>query len=896
MSESAQPDHPSPDTPDPSAQLSTQPANAKAAYRSIGNYRLLRKLGEGGMGQVWLAEQTAPVRRQVALKLIRAGMYDDAMLQRFQSERQALAIMEHPSIAKIFDAGSTPEGQPYLVMEYVPGLPITDYCDRKDLSIQERLELFIQVCEGVQHAHQKSIMHRDLKPANILVIEVDGKPVPRIIDFGLAKARIPQGFGDPAVTLVGAPLGTPAYMSPEQADPECRDIDTRTDVYSLGVLLYELLTGALPFDPKQLQEKALAYVLRQIREEDALRPSMKFNKEASSHREAATTTAGHRNTDPVRLVKLLRGDLDWITMKAIEKDRSRRYGTPTELSADVSRYLRNEAVVAGPATAGYRLRKYAMRHRVALGATAAGVLLLSGFAVTQAVELRRIRLERDRANRVTDFMTGMFRVSDPSEARGNSITAREVLDKASADIGTSLAKDPELQGQMMYTMGDVYRNLGLSSRAETLLQSSSDIRKRALGSDNPETLRSMSDLAVVLEDEGRFADAEKLAREILDIDNRVLGPKSAQTLREKMTLADVLEDEGHYPEAEKLNREVLDVARRTVGPESQRVADCMTNLASVLRAEGKYAEAEQLDWQTLDLYRRVLGAEHPNALVLMNNLGNLLREEGRYADAEKMDRETIEIERRVLGPEHPNTLGSTTNLAEVLQEEGRLAEAETLSRQTLDVKRRVNGLQHPSTLRAMAVLAGTLELEGKYAEAEKLNREALEAQQRVLGPEHPETLYSADRLAAVLVDEGREAEGERLERETLESARRVLGPEHAESLMFTTNLAEILLREGKYAEAEKLDQSALEVERKVLGPEDPETASTTYNLGCIATRKGQRDRAFSFLRDAVDHGLPPSEDLGIDKDPDLKSLRKDPRFAALVAHAKERAAELQKLK
>jgi serine/threonine protein kinase len=309
-------------------------------------FQLVRKLGEGGMGQIWLAEQTSPVRRQVALKLIKAGMYDEAVVQRFQSERQSLAIMDHPAIAKVFDAGSTPAGQPYFVMEYVPGLPITSYCDQKRLSTRERLALLVKVCEGVQHAHQKAIIHRDLKPSNILVVEVDGKPMPRVIDFGIAKAFSQQSENETMLTRAGGTVGTPGYMSPEQADPSVLDVDTRTDVYSLGVVLYELLTGVLPFDVKQWKTKPFHEVLRQLHEDDPPSPSARISRDPVS-----TTTAANRTTDPRQLASLLRGDLDCITLKALEKDRSRRYGTPSELTADIGRYLRNEPVTARPASA-----------------------------------------------------------------------------------------------------------------------------------------------------------------------------------------------------------------------------------------------------------------------------------------------------------------------------------------------------------------------------------------------------------------------------------------------------------------------------------------------------------------------------------------------------------------
>ena len=377
-------------------------------------FQLIRKLGEGGMGQVWLAEQTAPVRRPVALKLIKAGMYDETVVQRFQAERQSLAIMDHPVIAKVFDAGITPQGQPYFVMEYVPGLPITEYCDQKKLKIRERLELFIQACEGVQHAHQKAIIHRDLKPANILVVEVDGKPVPRVIDFGLAKATTPESPEQTLFTRFGQFMGTPGYMSPEQVDPNIRDIDTRTDVYSLGVILYVLLTGLEPFETKRRQRPPLDEWLRQLREQEPPTPSAKL----SAEREISIETAAARDTEPRQLVGLLHGDLDWITMKALERERERRYGTPSELAADLRRYLNDQPVLARPASAGYQIRKFIRRHRIAAGffgmvtalsivASAAALIAVrqkhqAEYQATQALQAQSRLLTQAAAQRLKD--------------------------------------------------------------------------------------------------------------------------------------------------------------------------------------------------------------------------------------------------------------------------------------------------------------------------------------------------------------------------------------------------------------------------------------------------------------------------------------------------------------
>jgi len=799
-------------TSDPDRTRSTG-APGGAAAGQIGPYRLLQLLGEGGMGEVWLAEQKTPIHRTVALKLIKAGMDTKAVVARFESERQALAMMDHPSIARVFDAGSTAEGRPYFVMEYVPGLPITEYCDKHRLTIKERLELFLQVCDGVQHAHQKAIIHRDLKPSNVLVVEQDSKPVPKIIDFGLAKATAQRLTDKTMFTELGVIMGTPEYMSPEQADQSEQNIDTRTDVYSLGVILYQLLVGALPFDAKAMRAAGFEEILRKIREEEPPKPSTKIR----SMGDASAASGEKRNEEPRSFAQHLRGELDWITMKALEKDRTRRYGAASELAADISRYLRNEPVEAGPATAAYRMQKYALRHRIALGAAAGLVLLLAGFAVVQAVELHRIKAERnradrerDRATRVTEFMTNMFKVSDPSEARGNSITARETLDKASKDIDTGLARDPEAQAQMMNVMGDVYDNLGLYPRAHSLQQKSLEIRRRVLGAEHHDTLESMNSLAVLLLEEGQYAEAEKLDRETLDIRRRALGPEHPDTRNSMINLASVLENEGHYAEAEKLDRETLDIRRRAVGPEDPTTLSSTDGLAAVLWSEGRYAEAEKLYRETLDIRRRLLGPEHPDTLGSVIRLAATLYREGHYTEAEKLDRETLDIQRRVLGPEHPWTLTSMSNLAALL------------------------------------------DVEGHYAEAEKLDRERLEIERRVLGPEHPDTLLSMG------------------------------------------NLAIAQAHEGHYGEAEKSAQETLDIRRRVLAPEDPDTADTTYTLGCIAALRGRRDEALSLLREAVDHGLRPADDLGIDKDSDLRSLHGDPRFEALIAHAKERASAAQK--
>jgi non-specific serine/threonine protein kinase/serine/threonine-protein kinase len=841
--------------------LSTAPWPAAAAVttiegRLLGPYLLIRKLGEGGMGQVWLAEQTAPVRRHVALKLIRIGVYDKAVLRRFQAERQSLAIMDHPAIAKVFDAGATRDGQPYFVMEYVQGLPITDYCSARNLNTRERLELFLAACEGVQHAHQKAIIHRDLKPANILVVAVDGKPTPRIIDFGLAKAATPEP-SDPGLTRIGTLVGTPGYMSPEQADPASRDVDTRTDVYSLGAVLYELLTGALPFDVKECG--SVDEVLRRIRDEDPPRPSTK--------------------------VGALRGDLDSIAMKALERDRDRRYGSPSGLADDIKRYLHNQPVLARPASTAYRLWKYGCRHQLAVSAGLALILLLAAAAIVEGVQLRRITRERDRANRITDFMTTMFRVADPSEQRGNSVTAREILDNAAKGIETGLAQDPLLQAQMMEVIGGVYSSLGVYSGAQPLLERAVDVWTRTLGPDHPTTLASSHSLADTLGRRGRYPEAEKLEARTFEASRRVLGLGNAATVRSMSSLAITLTNEGRLQDAERLTREAVDVARRALGDDHPDTLRPLNSLGDVVQRLGRYAEAEQYHSEALARRRRVLGPEHPQTLISLQGLAGDLREQLRFVEAEQMDRELVEMRRRLYGDAHPYTVSARLQLARDLTRQGRHADAERLNRETLEISRRSLGEEATDTVSLMVNLADNIHEQGRFTESEPLNRKALEIHRRMLGPDHEFTLVSMMNLAIDLVSLGRLPEAEPLAREAVERSRRTLGGDHPYTLSAISALVDCLTALRRYPEAESLARELVAGSRRAFTAPDSRTGDAEYSLATVLAREGKRDEAVAALHDATAQGVSNETLTKLAADPALMSLARDAGFKTGVIDA-----------
>jgi len=637
--------------------------------------------------------------------------------ERFRREGAVLARLSHPNIAKLLDAGLTDTAQPFFILEYVEGQPIDSYCDEHKLDIRKRLALFLDVIAALAHAHANLIVHRDIKPSNVLV-SIDGHV--KLLDFGIAKMLSPDGHEGLATLLTqaeGAAL-TPEYAAPEQLTGA--PITTATDVYGLAVLLYKLLTGQHP-SGQGIQQPA--DLLRTILEKDARPPS-----EMVTSMKQAVENAANRQSSPESLRRTLRGDLDTIVLKGLKKHPQERYSSVTDLGEDIGRYLHDEPIAARRDTFVYRMRKFTRRNRMAV--TIAALILITASAGVWTIRQQRNAAysERDRANQIATFMTNMFKVSDPSIARGNSVTAREILDKASQQIDSGLAKAPVDQAYLMYVMGDVYNSLGLTSQGKLLASRALDLQQKILGSDHPDALASKSLIGVMLVAEGKFAEAEKVQREALDARIRVLGPGTPDTARSMTRLASVLTWEGKNEQAEKLQREALEIEQRTLGAENSDTLHTTDGLIVILWMEGdpkRYHEAEDLQRKTLPTVQRVLGPTHPETVVAMNSLAIILRKEGKYGEAESILREVVSLSARVFGPEHPDTINFRNNLAFTVAREGRYGEAEQLYAESRAVQARILGPNHHDTANSTYNMACLEALQGRKQEALVLLRDSV---------------------------------------------------------------------------------------------------------------------------------------------------------------------------
>ena len=807
-------------------------------------YKLVEKIGEGGMGEVWVAQQTAPVKRRVAVKLIRSGMNSRAFMTRFEQERQALALMDHPNIAKVFDAGTTASGSPFLVMEFVSGQSLTKFCDTGKLPTKARLELFANICQAVQHAHQKGIVHRDLKPANILVTVVDSKSIPKVIDFGVAKATGGKLTNETLATDIGAIVGTLEYMAPEQAGSTTEDIDTRADIYSLGVILYELLTGLRPIDGERLRKAALSEMIRIIREDDPSRPSTRL----STH-ESLPSLAAMRQIEPKRLMAELRGELDWVVMKCLEKSRERRYETANGLARDIQRYLANEPVEARPPSAGYRLQKLIHRNK---GLVIAGGLLFLALCVgvlgtgyglvmalraearatekadeavtAKAAETKRAESERQAKLEAQDqrekaekrleqivttnkIMGSIFEdldINNVSEnGRSLELVLGERLKTAAGQLKGDAVGDTVVVARLQFVLGRSLMNLGFYPEAIELFKSSYGTCREAFGLSSEETLLSLDALASAYQNNEQIDEAIPLFELSLEESKKSLGADHPETLVTMANLGDAYRAAGKPDKAIEILEPALKMCISKNGPESINAMDTMNQLAVSYLTNGQLEQALPLFEKTLKLRRREYGEDHPMTLTSINNLAATYMRSGRASDAEPLFEELVKTRSRVLGKEHTNTLITMNNLGTTYQANGKMEEAKQIFAEALDISRSHYGDTHADTLYTLTNFAAYYQATKQYATASDMYRENLKAVREQSGPESIQYASGAIQLGNTLLLDNKPADAEPLLRECLEIREKqqpdVWGTSNARSL-----LGDSLFQQNKLVEAELL--------------------------------------------------------------------------------------------
>jgi serine/threonine protein kinase len=816
----------------------------------IGPYHLVRRLGQGGMGDVFLADQQEPIKRRVALKVIKQGMDTRAVVARFDAERQALALMDHPCIAKVLDAGATARGRPFFVMEYVDGEPITDYCNRHHLGTRERLELFVRVCEGVQHAHQKAVIHRDLKPSNIMVAEIDGKPVPKIIDFGVAKATTQRLTEMTMFTEMGQLIGTPEYMSPEQAAGDIDDIDTRADVYALGVVLYELLAGALPFESRELRKAGYDAIRRIIIEQEPQRPSTRF----ASLGERSSTIATAHGTAPTRLRSELRGDLDWITMKALEKNRDRRYETANGLAADVRRHLRQEPVTAGPPSASYRLGKLVRRNRRTFAAMAAIAVVMVAATVVSSVMYAReqraslaARREATRSAQVSHFLGDMLAGIGPHVARGRDTELLQaILTDTEKRLSDELSDEPEVEATLRLQLANTYRQLSDWDAARKQLDRVKELQatRHILTPRPAQVATAAASLAWV---SGDLPLAEKLFSEGLAGMDGAADVDSLEWAESSLHLGSIIQESGRYAEADSLMRGALSVYRRQPR-ESDGLAVALNSMGNLARYQGNLELAEERYREALDIHRRVLGEDHPYVATDMHNLGRLLEARGNKPDAEKMLLGALDITDKVHKGPNADTAIVMGSVAEFYLNMQRLDKADSLVAAAYEMTCQVYGVDSDDARRARLAVGELMRRSGRFPEAEAFFLAMLpdvRAHSTVDATMLPDLLR---RLATALASQGREREALPYYSEAAAIYTKVQGPDHPNTLLVRNDQARALATLGDDVGGLALLQEVLAARERVIGPSHPETAITRIDLGRSLWRLGRLEEAEASLR------------------------------------------------
>jgi eukaryotic-like serine/threonine-protein kinase len=818
----------------------------------IGPYRVIRELGPGGMGAVFLAARADDeYRKEVAIKLVRGAFATSEMLRRFRSERQILANLDHPNIARLLDGGTTESGAPYVVMEYVEGESIDEYSDRNRLPTEARLELFRKVCSAIQYAHQNLVVHRDIKPGNILVTS-DGEP--KLLDFGIAKLLNPHASPQTvAETRADMRLMTPEYASPEQV--RGGQIGTASDVYSLGVVLYELLTGHRPQKLNSLSPQEVEDVVC-VRQPE--KPSTAVTRDEGRETDGGPVEAvtgdvrsERRSTTIDKLKRRLRGDLDNIILMAMRKEPERRYSSVDQLSEDIRRHLEGLPVAARPATLGYRTRKFLRRHRTAVAAVAAAfalVAVLVGFYTYKlASERDRAQLEASKAKQVSDFLISVFEVSDPEYSKGETVTAKELLDRGAARIETELSGQPLVQATMMDTMGRVYRSLGLYKPAEKLLEDSIRVSRQAMGADDRQLAQSLFDRAELLHYENKYDEAEPLYRESLAIRRREFGEDNLDVAKTLDLLGRLVRDKTNYEEAERLHMQAMEIRRKVAGENSSDFADSLHSLAMLARLGGDSKAAETYCRRELAILQK-LGKEYP---ALLFNLGGVLASRGEYQEAISFNRDALALTRKLYGEKHPFVANALEGLALSLNSAGDFAAAEPLIRQSIKMRRELFGENSIEFALSMDNLARVLTAKGDYKEAEPLYRRALTTFTKLLGAEHPRVADTKNNLGILLYDKGDLAAAEQICREALALDLKQLGSDHPYVAVDKYNLARIVRARGDDRMAETLFKEALDLQKRKLDEGHPSTIATMLGLGGLLTDDGDPASAEPLLREAV---------------------------------------------